>query len=78
MGVNVMRPVFNREPKFRVTMLAREEWTRGPGTPRVVKRAHLVYRWVQDSEAYRGWGLWAMSRKKVQYLSRKTCCSLLG
>jgi hypothetical protein len=32
-----MRPVFNLEPKFMVTMLAREEWTRCPGTPPLVK-----------------------------------------
>ena len=25
------------ELKYRVTMLTREEWTRGPGTPPVVK-----------------------------------------
>jgi hypothetical protein len=27
-----MRPAFNFEPKYRVTMLTREEWTKGPGT----------------------------------------------
>jgi hypothetical protein len=32
-----MRPAFNLEPKYRVTMLTREEWTRGPGTPPIVK-----------------------------------------
>jgi hypothetical protein len=37
MGVDVMKPVFNLELKYRVTMLTREEWTRGPGTPPVVK-----------------------------------------
>jgi hypothetical protein len=37
MGVNVMRPVFNLEPKYMVTVLTREEWTRGPGTPTSVK-----------------------------------------
>jgi hypothetical protein len=37
MGVNVMRPAFNFELKNMVTMLPREEWTRGPGTPPVVK-----------------------------------------
>ena len=36
-GVNVMRPAFNHEPKYRVTMLTTDEWTRGPGTPPVVK-----------------------------------------
>jgi ribonuclease HI len=37
MGVNVMKPVFNLEPKYRVTMLTREEWTRGPRTPPAIK-----------------------------------------
>jgi len=32
-----MRPVFNLEPKYRVTMLTREKWARGPGTPPAVK-----------------------------------------
>jgi hypothetical protein len=30
-----MKPVFNLEPKYRVTMLTRDEWTRGPGTAAV-------------------------------------------
>jgi hypothetical protein len=40
-GVDVMRPVFNSLPKCRVTLLTREEWIRGPGTPPAVKG--LVY-----------------------------------
>ena len=32
-----MKPVFNLEPKCRVTMLTREEWTRGPRNPPAVK-----------------------------------------
>jgi hypothetical protein len=32
-----MRPVYNLEPKYRVTMLAREEWTSSPRTPPAVK-----------------------------------------
>ena len=32
-----MKPVFKVEPKYRVTMLTRGEWTRGPGTPPAVK-----------------------------------------
>jgi ribonuclease HI len=32
-----MKPVFNLEPKYRVTTLTREEWTRGPRTPLAVK-----------------------------------------
>ena len=30
-----MRPAFNPEPKYRVTMLTREEWTRGTESPPV-------------------------------------------
>jgi ribonuclease HI len=37
MRVDVRKPVFNLEPKYWVTMLTREEWTRGPGTPPAVK-----------------------------------------
>jgi hypothetical protein len=36
-GVNVIRPAFNIEPKYRVTMLTREDLTKGTGTPPVVK-----------------------------------------
>jgi hypothetical protein len=35
--VNVMRPAFNYEPKYRVIMLIGEELTRGPGTLPIVK-----------------------------------------
>jgi hypothetical protein len=35
--VDFMRPVFNLEPRYRVTMLTREEWARCPGTPPMVK-----------------------------------------
>jgi ribonuclease HI len=37
MGVDVMRPAFNLEPKYRVTMLMREEWTAGTSAPPVIK-----------------------------------------
>jgi len=37
MTVDFMKPVFNLEPKYRVTMLTREDRTRGPGTPPMVK-----------------------------------------
>jgi hypothetical protein len=35
--VDVIRPAFNSELKYRVTMLTGEEWTRGTGTPPAVK-----------------------------------------
>jgi len=37
MSIDIMMPVFNLEPKYRVTMLAREEWTSDPRTPPMVK-----------------------------------------
>jgi len=37
MRVDIKKPVFNLEPKYRVTILTREDWTRGPGTPPMVK-----------------------------------------
>jgi len=77
LGVKIMRPAFNLEPKYRVNMLTREEYTTGPGTPPVVKG--LV--WFQVGlRQWRGlgWGLWAILRKKAQYPSSKTCYSLSG
>jgi hypothetical protein len=37
MGVDVMRQAFNFEPKYRVTVLTGEDWTKGIDTPAVVK-----------------------------------------
>jgi len=50
MGVEVMRPKFNFEPKCRVTMLTREEWTKGPRTSPAVKG--LV--WCRDGSRKQG------------------------
>jgi len=74
MGVDVTRPAFNFEAKYRVTMFTKEEWTRGSGTPPAVKG--LV--WYTDGSRTRwvgggawGWNLWALFGKEAQYLSRK-------
>lgn len=37
MGVDVMRPAYNFEPQYRVTLLTREDWTTATGTPPAVK-----------------------------------------
>jgi ribonuclease HI len=37
MGNDIMRPAYNFEPKYRVTLLTREELTKGTGPPPVVK-----------------------------------------
>jgi hypothetical protein len=58
-GVDVMRSAFNFEPKHRVTMLTREDWTKGTGPPAV--RDCLVYGCVQEEEG--GPGLESMGRK---------------
>jgi len=71
-----MKPVFNLEPKYRITMLTREECTTEPGTPTAV--TGLV--WFTDgSRTVDGtWGLSANCRYKARHLSRKTCNSLSG
>jgi ribonuclease HI len=45
-----MKPVFNLEPKYGVTMLTREEWTRGPGTPPAVKGLVWFADWSRTVE----------------------------
>jgi ribonuclease HI len=52
MGVDVMRPAYNFEPKYRVTKLTKEDWTKGTGTPPVVKG--LV--WFTDGSKMQGGG----------------------
>jgi hypothetical protein len=47
-----MRPAYNFEPKYRVTILTREEWTEGLGSPPVVKG--LV--WYTDGSRKQGRG----------------------
>ena len=66
MGFDVIRPAFNPEPKYRVTVLTIVKWTRGPGTP-VVKG----FVWITaGSGTTKGTGA-GVCGKKAQYLSRK-------
>jgi len=52
-----MRPAFNLEPKYRVIMLMREDWTKASGAPPAVKG--LV--WFTDGSKMReGTGLECM------------------
>jgi hypothetical protein len=37
MRADVMRPAYNFEPKYRVELLSRKDWTIGMGTPPIVK-----------------------------------------
>jgi ribonuclease HI len=58
-----MRPAFNLEPKYRVTMLTREEWIRGSGSPPYVKG--LV--WYTDGSKMKegtGAGVYGQSVKR--------------
>jgi hypothetical protein len=57
MRVDFMKPVYNPEPKYRVTTLAREEWTRSPRTPPVAKE--LVW-YTDGSRNTRGPGQGSM------------------
>ena len=51
-----MSPVYTLEPRYRVTMLTREDWARSPGTPMV---KGLVW-FTDDCGGDRGEGLWAI------------------
>ena len=37
MGVDAVGPAFNFESKYRVTLLIRENWSKGTGAPPVIK-----------------------------------------
>ena len=54
MEVDVMRPAFNLEPKYRVIMLTREDWTSGSRIPPEIKG--LV--WYTDGSKMKD-GTWA-------------------
>jgi len=49
MKVDITKPAFNLEPKYRVTVLTREDWTIGTGAPPAVKR--LI--WFTDGSKMR-------------------------
>jgi hypothetical protein len=53
MGVDFMKPAFNLEPQYRVTMLTRENWTQGTGNhPPAVKGLA----WFTDGSVIGGGG----------------------
>jgi len=71
MGVDVMRPAYNFEPQYTVTMLTREDWTKATGAPPAVKG--LV--WFADGSKMRegtGAGVYGQSvgRRLSFFLSR--------
>jgi len=74
--VDVKRPAFNLEPKYRATMLMIGVDQRTCNSSHSY-RGSLVYRWVQDGGDW-DWGPWAILWKKARYPSRKTCYSLSG
>jgi len=77
MGVEVMRPIFNPEPKYRVTMMTGEDWTKGTGALTAVKG--LV--WFTEVSKMRegpGWSLWAIGRKKAQLFCRQILNRISG
>jgi len=60
MGVDIIRPAYNFEPQYWVTMLMREDWTKATGAPPAVKG--LV--WFTDGSKMRegtGTGVYGQS-----------------
>ena len=69
-GVDVMRLAFNLEPKYRVTMLTREDWTKGTDAPPAVKG--LI--WFMDRSKMReGTGAGVYGQSVGQRLSFSLC-----
>jgi hypothetical protein len=66
MGVDVMRPVFKLEPKYTVTMLNREGWTRRSGTPPAVKR---LFWFTDGSRTAEGTGVGVYGQSVTRRLS---------
>jgi hypothetical protein len=68
MRVDVMRPAYNFEPKYRFMLLAREDWTTGTGTPPIAK-GHV---WFTDGfrmEGRTGAGVCGQSDRRKLSLS---------
>jgi hypothetical protein len=73
MGVDATRLTFNFEPRYRVTILHREDWTKDQGAPPGVKG--LI--WFTDGSKMR-MGTGAICKKKAQLLPGQICNSLPG
>jgi hypothetical protein len=58
-GVDTTRPTFNFEPKYRVTISHREDWTKGPGAPPEAKGSSGS----QMGPRWRGPGLGSMGNQ---------------
>jgi len=73
-GVDVMRPAFNLEPKYRVTMLTREEWTARTGDPPAIKG--LI--WFTDRSRMREGIRTRVCGKEAQFFPGKMCYGFPG
>jgi len=60
MGVDVVRLIFNPEPKYRVTILTGEDWTKETGAPTAVKG--LIW-FTEGSKNMEGPGLQPMGNR---------------
>jgi hypothetical protein len=63
MRVDLMRPTYNFEPKYRVVALTREDWTSGTGTPPSVKGHVCFTDGSRMLEGGGGRGVWATEGK---------------
>jgi len=63
-----MRPAFNLEPKYRVTMLTRKDWTSGSGSPSEIKGLVLYTDGSRMKEGT-GAGVYWQSLKRRLFLS---------
>jgi hypothetical protein len=65
MRVDIMRPTYNFEPRYRVMALTRKDWTTGTGTPPSVK-GHVWFKNGSRMWGVRDRGVWAACEKEAQ------------
>jgi hypothetical protein len=58
MGNDNMRPAYNFEPKYRVTLTIREDWTEGTGPPPVVRGFIWYTDWSRMQDGRTGAGVY--------------------
>jgi hypothetical protein len=63
MRVAVTRPAYNFDPKHRVALMSREDWTIGTGTPPIVK-GHVWF--IDGSRMEGGPGMGSMGNLMVE------------
>jgi ribonuclease HI len=69
MGNDSMRPAYNFEPNCRVTIMTREDWTKGTGPPPVVKGLIWFTDGFRMQDGRTGAGVYGQSEGRILSIS---------